>query len=141
MHSTFPPTLAPAVAPSIVGTVPSPAMSPAIVGRSLYEQPAPFQNPSANADFEIERITSPRAQPRPPLRRAVSDYANEALLQSSIANVIAGKARPFAVSGRIPVDPATLTLFFRTKVIIGFPIGSDPPMADKRSPEWNHALP
>jgi len=136
MHSTLPPTLA----PQIIARVPSPAISPAIVGRSLYEQPAPFQSPTASADFEIERITSPRAQPRPPLRRAVSDYANEALLQSSIANVIATKARPFAVSGRIPVDPATLTLFFRTKVI-GFPIGSDPPMADKRSQEWNHALP
>ena len=113
-----------------------------MVGRNLYDQPVPFQSPSAStgADFEIERITSPRAQPRPPLRRAVSDYTNEALLQSSIANVIASKARPFAVSGRIPVDPATLTLFFRTKVI-GFPTGSDPPMADKRSPEWNHTLP
>ncbi len=126
MHSTIPPTLAPTFAPSVVATVPSPAISPAFVGRSLYEQPVPFQSPSANADFEIEHITSPRGQPRPPLRRAVSDYANEALLQSSIANVIAVKARPFAVSGRIPVDPATLTLFFRTKVI-GFPSGSDPP--------------
>lgn len=136
MHSTLPPTLA----PPIIARVPSPAISPAIVGRSLYEQPASFQSPTTSADFEIEHITSPRGQPRPPLRRAVSDYANEALLQSSIANVIATKARPFAVSGRIPVDPATLTLFFRTKVI-GFPIGSDPPMADKRSQEWNHALP
>lgn len=126
MHSSIHPTLAPAVAPPIV-RVPSPALSPPVVGRSLYEQqPVSFQSPSGGSDFEIERITSPRAQPRPPLRRAVSDYANEALLQSSIANVIAGKARPFAVSGRIPVDPATLTLFFRTKVI-GSPIGSDLP--------------
>ena len=139
MYSALPPTLAPAVAP-LIARVPSPAFSPPVVGRSLYEQPPPFQNPSASADFEIERITSPRTQPRPPLHRAVSDYTNDALLQSSIANVIAAKARPFAVSGRIPVDPATLTLFFRTKVI-GFPIGSDPPMADKRSPEWDHALP
>jgi hypothetical protein len=136
MHSTVPPTFA----PSLVARAPSPAVSPAIVGRSLYEQPAPFQSPSASADFEIERITSPRGQPRPPLRRAVSDFANESLLQSSIANVIAAKARPFAVSGRIPVDPATLTLFFRTKVI-GFPVGPDPSKADKRSPEWNYALP
>jgi hypothetical protein len=139
MHSTLPPTLAPTVG-SLIARVPSPAISPAIVGRNLYDQPVSFQSPTASADFEIERITSPRAQPRPPLRRAVSDYANEALLQSSIANVISAKARPFVVSGRIPVDPATLTLFFRTKVI-GLPISSDPPMADKRSPEWNHALP
>jgi len=110
MHSTFPPTLAPAVAPSIVARVPSPAISPAIVGRNLYE-PMSFQGPSA--DFEIERGTNPRGPARPPLRRAVSDYANDALLQTSIANVIEAKARPFVVSGRIPVDPATLTLFFR----------------------------
>jgi len=45
----------------------------------------------------------------------VSDYTNVDL-QASIANVIATKAHPFAVSGRIPIDPATLTLFFRTKV-------------------------
>lgn len=112
MHSTLPPFPS-AVAPSIA-RVPSPAISPGIVGRNLYEQPVSFQSPTS--DFEIERITSPRGQPRPPLRRAVSDYTNEALLQTSIANVIGAKARPFAASGRIPVDPATLTLFFRTKV-------------------------
>ena len=116
MYSAIPPSLAPTLAPSVGGRVPSPAVSPAIVGRPLYDQqPPPFQGQSA--DFEIEHITSPRGQARPPLRRAVSDYANETLLQTSIANVIAAKARPFAISGRIPVDPATLTLFFRAKVI------------------------
>ncbi len=94
--------------------VPSPAVSPAIVGRNLYEQPMTLRSPSV--DFEIEHVLSPRAQPRPLLRRGASDYANENLLQTSIATVIAAKARPFAVSGRIPVDPASLTLFFRTKV-------------------------
>jgi hypothetical protein len=139
MHSTIPQSFLPSIAPS-VARVPSPALSPAIVGRNLYEQPVSFQSPTASTDFEIERITSPRGQGRPPLRRAVSDYANEALLQTSIANVIAAKARPFAISGRIPVDPATLTLFFRAKVI-WLSMGSDPPTADKRLPEWNHALP
>jgi hypothetical protein len=116
MYSAIPPSLAPSIAPSVGGRGPSPAVSPAIVGRPLYDQqPPPFQGQST--DFEIERITSPRGQARPPLRRAVSDYANETLLQTSIANVIAAKARPFAISGRIPVDPATLTLFFRAKVI------------------------
>ena len=97
--------------PSAVAMVPSPAVSPAVVGRNL---PQTFQSPSA--DFEIERVTSPRGPSRPSLRRGVSDYSSDALLQTSIANVIAAKARPFAISGRIPVDPATLTLFFRTKV-------------------------
>jgi hypothetical protein len=114
MPSAIPPSLSPPGGNAAVAIVPSPAVSPAIVGRTLYEQPMGFRSPSA--DFEIEHVLSPRMQPRPPMRRAVSDYANESLLQSSIATVIAAKARSFAITGRIPVDPATLTLFFRTKV-------------------------
>jgi hypothetical protein len=118
-----------------VAMVPSPAVSPPMVGRNLYEQPMPFQSPSA--DFEIERGTNIRGA-RPPLRRAASDYSNEALLQSSIANAIAAKARPFAISGRIPVDPATLTLFFRTKVSGAF---DELLRLLSACPEWDHALP
>jgi hypothetical protein len=114
MLSAIPPSLSPPASNAGVAIVPSPAVSPAIVGRNLYEQPMGFVSPSG--EFEIEHVTSPRGQPRPPMRRAVSDYANESLLQSSIATVIAAKARPFAITGRIPMDPATLTLFFRTKV-------------------------
>ena len=124
--------------PPTVGMVPSPAVSPAMVGRNLYEQPMPFQSPSG--DFEIERVTNVRGPPRPALRRGVSDYASDALLQTSIANVIAAKARPFIVTGRIPVDPATLSLFFRTKVS-GSLMSSDTPSLTKRSSEWNHPLP
>jgi len=115
--------------------VPSPAVSPATVGRNLYEQPMPFQSP--NGDFEIERVTNTRGPPRPTLRRGVSDYSSDTLLQTSIANVIAAKARPFVVTGRIPVDPATLTLFFRSKSgithALDFPIDVDydtPPALD-----------
>ena len=129
--------IAPSFAPS-VAMVPSPAVSPAVVGRNLYEQPMPFQSPSV--EFEVERGTNIRGAARPPLRRAVSDYSNEALLQTSIANVIASNARPFAVSGRIPVDPATLTLFFRTKVS-SFRRAPILLPATKRSSERNHALP
>ena len=111
MPSALPPSLSP---PATNAFVPSPAVSPAIVGRNLYDQPMTFRSPSA--DFEIEHVSSPRGPPRPLMRRGVSDYANESLLQSSIATVIAAKARPFAITGRIPVDPASLTLFFRTKV-------------------------
>jgi len=135
MPSAIPPSLSPPASNAAVAIVPSPAVSPAIVGRNLYEQPMAFRSPSV--DFEIEHVSSPRVQPRPPMRRAVSDYANESLLQSSIATVIAAKARSFAITGRIPVDPATLTLFFRTKSGIthslDFPIDVDydtPPALD-----------
>lgn len=68
-------------------------------------------------DFEIERVSnSPGKSSRPSLRRGMSDYTSESVLQSSVARIVAAKASPFVVSGRIPVDPATLTLFFRTKV-------------------------
>ena len=135
--STIPPSFSPAVTTTAMAMLPSPAVSPAMVGRNLYE-PMSFQGPSA--DFEIERGTNPRGPARPPLRRAVSDYANDALLQTSIANVIEAKARPFVVSGRIPVDPATLTLFFRTKVS-SFRRAPILLPAIKRSSERNHALP
>ncbi|KAI0265426.1 hypothetical protein BC834DRAFT_824987 [Gloeopeniophorella convolvens] len=113
-------------------------MSPAIIGRGVYEQSLGF-NRSPSVDFEIEHVSthSPSRQPRPLMRRGVSDYANDTLLQTSIATIIAAKARPFAVSGRIPVDPASLTLFFRTKSGIthslDFPIDVDydtPPALD-----------
>ena len=92
--------------------VQSPAVSPAIVGRNL---PSVTYRAPGTTEFEIERASSPRSQPRPPMRRAASDYAGEVALKESISNVIAAKARPYAISGRIPVDPATLSLFFRTK--------------------------
>jgi hypothetical protein len=116
MPSAMPPSLSPPTNAALA-IVPSPAVSPAIVGRNLYDQSMTgmaFRSPSA--DFEIEHVSSPRAPPRPLMRRSVSDYANESLLQSSIATVIAAKARPFAITGRIPMDPASLTLFFRSKV-------------------------
>ncbi|KAH9000653.1 hypothetical protein EDB86DRAFT_2827946 [Lactarius hatsudake] len=135
MPSAIPPSLSPPATNAAVAIVPSPAVSPAIVGRNLYEQSMAFRSPSV--DFEIEHVSSPRTQPRPLMRRGVSDYTNESLLQTSIATVIAAKARSFAISGRIPVDPATLTLFFRTKSGIthslDFPIDVDydtPPALD-----------
>ncbi|KAH9974428.1 hypothetical protein BGW80DRAFT_1436931 [Lactifluus volemus] len=105
----------------------SPAVSPSVVGRNLPSVVA-YRAPSS-ADFEIERAPSPRGHTRPPMRRAVSDYSSEAALKESIGNVIAAKARPYATCGRIPVDPATLSLFFRTKSGIthslDFPIDVD----------------
>ncbi|KAH9995919.1 hypothetical protein BJV74DRAFT_911574 [Russula compacta] len=94
------------------GIPPAVAMVPSpAVSPAIVGRNLPFQSQGPSADFEIER--------------------------TSIANVIAAKARPFAVSGRIPVDPASLTLFFRTKSGIthslDFPIDVDydtPPALD-----------
>ena len=45
-----------------------------------------------------------------------TDFDEEAAFRTSVAALIAAKARPFCVSGRIPVDPSSLILFFRSKV-------------------------
>ncbi|KAI0062542.1 hypothetical protein BV25DRAFT_1803780 [Artomyces pyxidatus] len=111
--------------------------SPALVGRA-YDPSLPF-NRSPSTDFEIEHVSasSPGRYARPLMRREMSAYADDEILQNSIARIIAAKARPFSVSGRIPVDPAHLTLFFRTKSGIthslDFPIDVDydtPPALD-----------
>ncbi|KAI0298352.1 hypothetical protein B0F90DRAFT_1818731 [Multifurca ochricompacta] len=94
MPSTIPPSLSPPPLPAAVAKVPSPAVSPAIVGRGAYEQSVAFRGPSAG--FEIEHVSSPRGQPRPLMRRGVSDYTNENLLSSSIAP-----------SSRLKHDPST----------------------------------
>ncbi|KZV71233.1 hypothetical protein PENSPDRAFT_675445 [Peniophora sp. CONT] len=85
--------------------------------------------------FEVEQ-GSPQ---RPGLRRGQSNYASEAqaVLATSVAKLVSAQMRPFAISGRIPIDPADLTLFFRTKSGIthslDFPIDTDydtPPALD-----------
>lgn len=69
-------------------------------------------------DFEIERplksaTTTPK---RPSARRQKSDYHAEHALRGSVLRLLTAKARPFTTSGRIPLDPSALVLFFRSKV-------------------------
>lgn len=69
-------------------------------------------------DFEIERphksaTTVPK---RPNSRRHKSDYTAEHALRGSVSRLLIAKARPFTASGRIPLDPTALVLFFRSKV-------------------------
>ncbi|KAH7883117.1 hypothetical protein F5I97DRAFT_179657 [Phlebopus sp. FC_14] len=100
--------------------------------------PPPFPR-TRSSDFEIERppkITNGIPK-RPTVRRLQSDYAAENALRASVSRLIAAKARPFTVSGRIPLDPSALVLFFRSKSGIthslDFPIDVDydtPPALD-----------
>ncbi|KAI0043047.1 hypothetical protein FA95DRAFT_1609701 [Auriscalpium vulgare] len=116
----------------------SPGMipSPALPGRAPYD-PSRVYNYSPASDFEIEHGSSPGRASRQLGRPGAPVYTDETLLQDSIAKIISAKARPFTVSGRIPIDPAHLTLFFRTKSGIthslDFPIDVDydtPPALD-----------
>ena len=78
----------------------------------------PFpRNMSGASDFEVEHKShsSPvKSQQR--RRRTSSDYNSDAAYRSYVARLLNAKARPFSVCGRIPVDPANLILFFRSKV-------------------------
>ncbi|CAL1709813.1 unnamed protein product [Somion occarium] len=90
------------------------------------------------SDFEVETPTKMHATPPKMRRRRVSsDYDSEVAYRNRVARLIAAKARPITASGRIPVDPASLTLFFRSKSGIthslDFPVDIDedmPPALD-----------
>jgi len=91
------------------------------------------------SDFEIEHMPSkvPFTPPKSKRRKASDDYDSEAAFRSSVVALLTAKSRPFAVSGRIPIDPAVLTLFFRSRSgithSVDFPIDIDhdmPPAMD-----------
>ncbi|GBE83479.1 hypothetical protein BKA93DRAFT_723708 [Sparassis latifolia] len=99
----------------------------------------PFPRNLSMSDFEVEHVApkTPVTASKAQRRRTSSDFDSEATFRSNVTALIAAKARPFAVSGRIPIDPAVLILFFRTKSGIthslDFPIDIDfdvPPALD-----------
>lgn len=86
--------------------------------------PLPFGRSPSMSDFEVER--APRQSPANPKRqlnrRSNVEYDNEQVLRTSVSQLLAATTRPFTVSGRIPLDPAVLVLFFRSKVSPSPPI-------------------
>jgi hypothetical protein len=76
-----------------------------------------YSNPSLS-DFEIERgsAQSVTASRRVTSQREEIGPDEEYIFRDSISRVLAAKSRPFTVSGRIPFDPTSLVLFFRSKV-------------------------
>ncbi|KAJ7485873.1 hypothetical protein FB451DRAFT_1231319 [Mycena latifolia] len=88
------------------------------------------------ATFEVEHVSRPpsamanRSPPEPA-------YDPEFIYREHVSRLINAKTRPFSVSGRIPVDPSHLVLFFRSKTGIthslDFPVDIDynsPPALD-----------
>ncbi|EPS93743.1 hypothetical protein FOMPIDRAFT_1170255 [Fomitopsis schrenkii] len=80
---------------------------------------------------------TPHTPPKARRRRASDEFDNETAFRTSIATLLSSKTRPFTVSGRIPVDPSVLTLFFRSRSgithSVDFPIDIDvdmPPALD-----------
>lgn len=70
------------------------------------------------SEFELEqKRNKSHSSPQKSRRRtAPHDYSTESVYRTNVAKMISIKSRPFTVSGRIPFDPATLVLFFRSKV-------------------------
>ena len=83
--------------------------------------PAPYGVTSPQASgFQVEkRARSPNPYGRPGMPQPdPAAYREEALYQDHVSALIAAKNDQFAVSGRIPVDPAQFVLFFRSKVTL-----------------------
>ncbi|KAJ7764004.1 hypothetical protein DFH07DRAFT_917012 [Mycena maculata] len=91
---------------------------------------------SPNLTFQVEHVSRPpsamanRSPPEP-------TYDPEFIYRENVSKLIGAKARPFSVSGRIPLDPSQLVLFFRSKTgtthSLDFPIDIDyntPPALD-----------
>jgi len=98
-----------------------------------------FSRTKSQPDFEIERPlkSATNVPKRPSARRLKSDYSAEHALRTSVSRFLAARSRPFTASGRIPLDPSALVLFFRSKSGIthslDFPIDVDydtPPALD-----------
>jgi hypothetical protein len=64
--------------------------------------------------FQVEHVSRPpsamanRSPPEPVLDP-------EFIYREHVSKLIGAKSRPFSVSGRIPLDPSHLVLFFRSK--------------------------
>ncbi|KAJ6493427.1 hypothetical protein C8R45DRAFT_900843 [Mycena sanguinolenta] len=86
--------------------------------------------------FEVEHVSRPPSAMgnRSPLEPTLD---TEFIYREHVSKLIGAKSRPFSVSGRIPLDPSHLVLFFRSKTGIthslDFPIDIDystPPALD-----------
>ena len=68
------------------------------------------------SEFEVEQRKPPFSPTKNRRRGSDPEHNKEATYRTAIAAVVSAKARPFAVAGRVPMDPAHLTLFFRSQV-------------------------
>ncbi|KAF4613027.1 hypothetical protein D9613_010828 [Agrocybe pediades] len=123
----------PAPRPISRGPSPSPApypvTQPTAGGYSGYGYPSPVSPPvgvpptdayratPGVSGFHVEkRSRSPNPYGRPPSAQPEPTvYRDELLYREQVSALISAKDHQIAVSGRIPVDPAQLTLFFRGK--------------------------
>ncbi|KIM41206.1 hypothetical protein M413DRAFT_445252 [Hebeloma cylindrosporum] len=120
---------APIPRPASRAPSPAPYSYGAPIARPISRGPSPVppgahpndhhRTPSSSG-FQVEkRAKSPNPYGRPPVAQPES-YRDEALYIEHVSNLIAAKDLQFAVTGRIPLDPADLVLFFRSKTGISY---------------------
>lgn len=79
-------------------------------------QPGDIRKRPSTSNFQVEkRAKSPNPYGRAPPQQA-DPYQDEQQYRDRVSDLIAAKDNQFAVTGRIPTDPAKLVLFFRAKV-------------------------
>lgn len=76
----------------------------------------PFNKSPSISDFQIERVPKQYPAVSRRGRTEVPAYDDEYVFRENVSRLLAAKARAFTISGRIPLDPATLVMFFRSKV-------------------------
>jgi hypothetical protein len=84
-----------------------------------FIQPRPIGSDGSRSPnlktFQVEHVSRPpsaMANRSPP----ETVYDPEFMYREHVSRLIGAKTRPFTVSGRIPLDPSHLVLFFRSKV-------------------------
>ncbi|KAJ6603607.1 hypothetical protein DFH09DRAFT_1124689 [Mycena vulgaris] len=110
------------------------------ISTPLYNSARPIVSDGSRSPnlttFQVEHVSRPPSAMgnRSPLEPS---YDPEFIYRENVSRLIGAKTRPFSVSGRIPLDPSHLVLFFRSKTGIthslDFPIDIDynsPPALD-----------
>ncbi|KAH9474494.1 hypothetical protein JR316_0012953 [Psilocybe cubensis] len=112
----------------------APSAYGAPIGRSASPNPH-----DASSGFQVEkRAKSPNPYGRPPTAQPEANaYRDEMVYREQISALLAAKSHQTAITGRIPIDPTQLSLFFRGKdgisYSLDFPIDtgySAPPTLD-----------
>ncbi|KAJ7058740.1 hypothetical protein C8F01DRAFT_1370941 [Mycena amicta] len=113
--------------------------NPYPVGSQLTASPNLSGGGGGGGGFEVERVSRPPSAMGMGMGGSAGSggYDPEFVYRENVSKLIVAKTRPFSVSGRIPLDPAHLVLFFRAKTgtshSLDFPIDIDystPPALD-----------
>lgn len=81
----------------------------------------PFRAPSGS-EFQVERPQRHSRRSMAPPEPVAQFGQDDGVFREDISALLAAKSRPFSVSGRIPIDPVQMQLFFRSAVRILRPL-------------------